>query len=111
MVSSSSSPEPEKPSVFALSDMLGGGLRRSPAGTTRRNCPWCGSVIPHDRFLEIAKKIRDEEAHKLLTERRRLGADFERRLNQKRGERISLRRRANAMYSPHSWATVMASIN
>ena len=44
-------------------------------------CPWCGSVIPHDRFLEIEKKIRDQETQKLQTERRRLGAEFERKLD------------------------------
>lgn len=24
-------------------------------------CPWCGSLISHDRFLEIESKIRREE--------------------------------------------------
>lgn len=29
------------------------------------SCPWCGSVIPHDKYVEIEGKIREQERKKL----------------------------------------------
>jgi hypothetical protein len=31
------------------------------AKTAKEQCPWCGSVIPHEKFLEVQERIRAEE--------------------------------------------------
>jgi Uncharacterized protein conserved in bacteria (DUF2130) len=39
------------------------------------SCPWCGSTIPHARFLEIQQRIRAEEQRRVST----MEADFKKR--------------------------------
>lgn len=44
-------------------------------------CPWCGSPIPHERFVEIEARIRDEEKQRLEAQRLDLEAQFRRDLS------------------------------
>lgn len=39
---------------------------------TTEKCPWCGSIITHDRFVKIQAQIRDEERRKLAEQERSL---------------------------------------
>ena len=42
-------------------------LKESTMNVETERCPWCGSVIPHVKFVEIETKIRERE-HKKLAE-------------------------------------------
>ena len=49
------------------------------AATTER-CPWCGSTISHDKFLQIQNSIREEERRKLALAEKTLKAQMEQKL-------------------------------
>ena len=49
------------------------------AATTER-CPWCGSTISHDKFLQIQNAIREEERRKLALAEKTLKAQMEQKL-------------------------------
>lgn len=49
------------------------------AATTER-CPWCGSTISHDKFLQIQNAIREEERRKLTLAEKTLKAQMDQKL-------------------------------
>jgi len=49
------------------------------AATTER-CPWCGSTISHDKFVQIQNSIREEERHKLALAEKAMKAQLEQKL-------------------------------
>lgn len=49
------------------------------AATTER-CPWCGSEISHDKFLQIQNSIREEERRKLALAEKNLKAQMDQKL-------------------------------
>jgi hypothetical protein len=49
------------------------------AATTER-CPWCGSTISHDKFVQIQNSIRDEERRKLALAEKAMKAQLEQKL-------------------------------
>jgi hypothetical protein len=49
------------------------------AATTER-CPWCGSTISHDKFVQIQNAIREEERRKLALAEKTLKAQLEHKL-------------------------------
>ena len=53
------------------------------APTTER-CPWCGSTISHDKFLQIQNSIREEERRKLALAEKNLKVQLEKTLFQER---------------------------
>jgi len=54
----------EGPSRIISMDQL---MKESKMNADTDRCPWCGSVIPHVKFVEIETKIRERE-HKKLAE-------------------------------------------
>ena len=49
------------------------------AVTTER-CPWCGSLISHDKFIQVQNAIREEERRKLALAEKTLKAQLEQKL-------------------------------
>jgi hypothetical protein len=49
------------------------------AATTER-CPWCGSTISHDKFVQIQNSIREEERRKLALAEKTLKAQMDQKL-------------------------------
>jgi hypothetical protein len=49
------------------------------AVTTER-CPWCGSTISHDKFVQIQSSIREEERRKLALAEKAMKAQLEQKL-------------------------------
>lgn len=70
------------------------------AATTER-CPWCGSMISHEKFVQVQNAIRDEERRKLALAEKALKAQFEKTLFNERkaiaGERAKLTQLAATM--------------
>src|SRR5713226_8736813 len=44
------------------------------------HCPWCDSVIPHERFVQIQKKIRQEEQRKLAAAKEEIRSSIEKEM-------------------------------
>jgi hypothetical protein len=69
------------------------------APTTER-CPWCGSTISHDKFLQIQNSIREEERRKLALAEKNLKMQMDKTLFQERkaiaAERAKLAQLADA---------------
>jgi hypothetical protein len=57
-------------------------------------CPWCGSVISHQKFVEIEARIREEQKSKLAdleqAMRRRLDTEFSQKIDAARAEAVKL---------------------
>ena len=49
------------------------------AVTTER-CPWCGSTISHDKFVQIQNAIREEERRKLALAEKTMKAQLDQKL-------------------------------
>ncbi|HYC61328.1 MAG TPA: DUF2130 domain-containing protein [Thermoanaerobaculia bacterium] len=49
------------------------------AATTER-CPWCGSTISHDKFVQIQNSIREEERRKLAQAEKAMKAQLEQKM-------------------------------
>ena len=49
------------------------------AATTER-CPWCGSLISHEKFIQVQTSIREEERRKLALAEKTLKAQMEQKL-------------------------------
>jgi Uncharacterized protein conserved in bacteria (DUF2130) len=49
------------------------------AATTER-CPWCGSLISHDKFVQVQNAIREEERRKLALAEKTMKAQLEKTL-------------------------------
>ena len=49
------------------------------AATTER-CPWCGSTISHDKFVQIQNSIREEERRKLALAEKAMKAQLDQKL-------------------------------
>jgi hypothetical protein len=69
------------------------------APTTER-CPWCGSTISHEKFLQVQNAIREEERRKLALAEKNLKVQLEKTLFQERraiaAERAKLAQLADA---------------
>ena len=50
--------------------------------TVNDRCPWCGSEIPHARFIQIESKIRKEEREKLATSEAAIRKQLEEKFRQ-----------------------------
>lgn len=50
---------------------------------TSEKCPWCGSVIAHDRFIEIQNAIREDEKQKLGVAERAMKSRLEREASER----------------------------
>jgi hypothetical protein len=70
------------------------------AATTER-CPWCGSTISHEKFVQVQNAIRDEERRKLALAEKAMKAQLEKTLFNERkaiaGERAKLTQLATTM--------------
>jgi hypothetical protein len=67
---------------------------------TTEKCPWCGSVISHEKFVQIETRIRGQEQRKLeqaeASMRKQLEAQFSERLDaEKKAIAQNLREEAN----------------
>jgi len=63
-------------------------------------CPWCGSVISHEKFVQVQNAIREEERRKLAIAEKTLKAQMEQKLFAERkaiaAERVKLNQLAAA---------------
>jgi hypothetical protein len=48
--------------------------------TATERCPWCGSTISHDKFVQIQNAIREEERRKLAQAEKTMQAQLEQKL-------------------------------
>lgn len=48
--------------------------------TTTERCPWCGSTISHDKFVQIQNSIREEERRKLALAEKAMKAQLDQKL-------------------------------
>jgi len=65
-------------------------MKESKMNADTDRCPWCGSVIPHVKFVEIETKIRERE-HKKLAEAE---AALQKRLEEKFARDLEAQKRA-----------------
>jgi len=59
-------------------------LRLNEMNAETDRCPWCGSIIPHSKFVEVQARIREEEQKKLAVAEaalsKRLQDEFEKKV-------------------------------
>ena len=60
------------------------------AKTVNEQCPWCGSVIPHEKFLEVQERIRAEEKKQHEAIEGEMKAQYEEKLSKAGTDLVAL---------------------